>query len=230
MLGECINIPNYSVIYRRNKSLQIIDDLDKFKGEKIHIVVDSTGLKVYGEGEWKVRQHGYGKHRTWRKLHIAVDPKTFILHACELTTNSIDDASMAEPLLKDIKDNIKKFGGDGVYDKTKLYDILEKEKIKPIIPPQKNARIKKHGNSKGREKSRDKAIRYIRKHGRKKWKKKYKYHKRSIAETTMFRYKTILGDRLQSRTFERQIIEAKLSCKILNKMTLIGMPVSKKVA
>lgn len=82
----------------------------------------------------------------------------------------------------------------------------------------------------GKEKPRDKAIRYIRKHGRKKWKNKHQYHKRSIAETAMFRYKTIFGDRLQSRTIERQIVEAKLACKILNKMTLNGMPESKKVA
>jgi hypothetical protein len=230
LLGESIATPDYTIICRRNKSLQVIDDLAKVKGGKIHIVVDSTGLKVYGEGEWKVRQHGYGKHRTWRKIHIAVDPETSIIHALELTTNSIDDASMTEPLLNDIKDNINKFGGDGAYDKTKVYDFLENENIKPIIPPRKNAKIKKHGNCKGKKKPRDKAIRYIRKHGRKKWKNKHQYHKRSIAETTMFRYKTIFGDRLQSRTIERQIVEAKLACMILNKMTLNGMPESKKVA
>lgn len=225
-----IKVPDYSNICRRNKSLQIKDDIIKSTKENIHIVVDSTGLKVYGEGEWKVRQHGYGKHRTWRKLHIAVDPDDGMIHASELTTNSVDDASMVEPLLNDIQATIKKFGGDGAYDKTKVYDVLEKEKIKPIIPPQKNARIKKHGNSKGRENPRDKTIRYIRKNGRKKWKKKSHYHKRSIAETTMYRFKTIFGDRLQTRTIERQIIECKLSCKILNRMTLCGMPVSVKVA
>lgn len=226
-----IDVPDYSVICRRSKVLKISSVLVKRinKGEHLHIVMDSTGLKVYGEGEWKVRQHGYSKHRTWQKIHIALNPEDGIIHAAEMTTNGIDDAAMVKPVLEKIKGEVKIFGGDGAYDKTKVYDILEKGKIKPIIPPRKNARIKKHGNSHGRTKPRDRAIRYIRRHGRKKWKKTHHYHKRSLAETTMFRYKTILGDKLQSRTFERQCTEALLSCKILNKMTRCGMPVSVKI-
>jgi hypothetical protein len=226
-----MNVPDYSVICRRSKSLKIDSLLTKRvnKGEHLHIVMDSTGLKVYGEGEWKVRQHGYSKHRTWRKIHIAINPEDGMIHAAEMTTNGVDDASMVKPVLKKIKGKVKKFGGDGAYDKTKVYDTLEKEKIKPIIPPQKNAKIKRHGNCKGRTKPRDRAIRYIRKHGRKKWKKTHDYHKRSLAETTMFRYKTILGDKLLSRTYERQCVEALLSCKILNKITKCGMPESVKI-
>jgi hypothetical protein len=226
-----MDVPDYTVICRRSKLLKISSVLVTRinKGEHIHIVMDSTGLKVYGEGEWKVRQHGYSKHRTWRKIHIALNPEDGILHAAEMTTNGVDDAAMVKPVLEKIKGKVKTFGGDGAYDKTKVYDILEKEKIKPIIPPMKNARISKHGNTHGKEKPRDRAIRYIRVHGRKKWKKTHGYHKRSLAETTMFRYKTILGDKLQSRTFERQAVEALLCCKILNKMTKCGMPVSVKI-
>lgn len=226
-----INVPDYSVLCRRSKVLKISKLLVKRinKGEHLHIVMDSTGLKVCGEGEWKVRQHGHSKHRTWRKIHIALNPEDGIIHAAEMTTNAIDDAAMVKPVLKKIKGKVEKFGGDGAYDKSKVYDTLEKGKIKPIIPPIKNARIEKHGNSRGRTKPRDQAIRYIRRHGRKKWKKTHHYHKRSLAETTMFRYKTILGDKLQSRTFERQYTEAILSCKILNKMTRGGMPVSVKI-
>jgi hypothetical protein len=143
--------------------------------------------------------------------------------------NGVDDAAAVEPVLGKIKGRIKKFGGDGAYDKSKVYKQLEKGKIKSIIPPQKNAKISKHGNSHGRTKPRDRAIRYIRKHGRKKWKRAVQYHKRSIAETTMFRYKTILGGKLQSRLFESQCVETLLSCKILNKMTACGMPVSVKI-
>lgn len=226
-----MDVPDYTVICRRSKVLKISSVLAKRidKGEHLHIVMDSTGLKVYGEGEWKVRQHGYSKHRTWRKIHIALNPEDGIIHAAEMTTNGMDDAAMVKPVLEKIKGEVKIFGGDGAYDKTKVYDILEKKNIKPIIPPRKNARIKRHGNCLRRAKPRDRAIRYIRRHGRKKWKRVHQYHKRSIAETTMFRYKTILGDKLQSRTFERQCTEALLSCKILNKMTLCGMPKSVKV-
>jgi len=226
-----MDVPDYTVICRRSKVLKISSVLTKSidKGEHLHIVMDSTGLKVYGEGEWKVRQHGYSKHRTWRKIHIAVNPEDGIIHAAEMTTNGIDDAAMVKPVLEKIHGKVKKFGGDGAYDKTKVYDTLEKEKIKPVIPPRKNARIKCHGNSRGKTKPRDRAIRYIRKYGRKKWKRTHHYHRRSLAETTMFRYKTILGDKLQSRTFDRQCTEALLSCKILNKMTTCGMPQSIKV-
>lgn len=227
-----MDVPHYTSLSRRSKTLKINSMFENrnSKGEHLHIVMDSTGLKVYGEGEWKVRQHGYSKHRTWRKIHIAVNPEDGMIHAAELSTNGVDDAAMVEPVLEKIKGTVKKFGGDGAYDKTKVYEVLEKEKIKPIIPPRKNARIKKHGNCSGRVKPRDRAIRYIRLHGSKQWKKKHEYHKRSLIETTMFRYKTILGDNLQSREFERQKTEALLSCKILNRMAKQGMPKSKKIS
>jgi hypothetical protein len=226
-----MDVPHYSVLCRRSKTLKISSLHIKRinKGEHLHIVLDSTGLKVYGEGEWKVRQHGYSKRRTWRKIHIAVNPEDGIIHAAEMTTNSVDDAQMVESLLKKIKGKVWKLGGDGAYDKTKVYEVLEKQKIKSIIPPRKNARISRNSNCRGRTKPRDRAIRYIRKHGREKWKKSHDYHKRSIAETTMFRYKTILGDKLQSRTYDRQCVESILSCKILNKMNACGMPVTVKI-
>lgn len=226
-----MGVPHYTVICRRSKTLQIETVLCKRidQGEPLHIVMDSTGLKVYGEGEWKVRQHGYSKHRTWRKIHIALDPKDKVIHAAEMTSNGVDDAAMVKPILEKIKSTVKKFGGDGAYDKRKVYDTLEKQKIRAIIPPQKNAKIERHGNCKGKPRPRDKAIRYIRTHGRKKWKNKSQYHKRSLAETTMFRYKTILGDQLKSRTFDRQCVEALLSCKILNIMTECGMPKTVKI-
>lgn len=229
LLSLDIKVPDYSIICRRSKKLEVNDILNKQPCESLHIVMDSTGLKVYGEGEWKVRQHGYSKYRTWRKIHIAVDPETGLIQAAELTTNSVDDAAMVKPVLEKIEGKIKKFSGDGAYDRMKVYEVLEKEKINPIIPPKKNAKISKHGNRKGRTKPRDRALRYIRKHGRKKWKIKSKYHKRSLAETTMFRYKSILGGELKARTFDRQCVEAMISCKILNRMTEYGMPISKKI-
>lgn len=229
MLGLPMTVPDYTNLWRRSKSLKIMDIVNRSKHENLHIVIDSTGLKVYGEGEWKVRQHGYSKHRTWRKIHITMSPETGLIHAMELTTNGVDDAAMVEPMLKKIKGTIKKMGGDGAYDKTKVYKVLEQQGIKALIPPQKNARISKHGNCKGRANARDRTIRYIRTHGRKKWKRVHQYHKRSMVENTMYRYKTIFGGKLQSRMFENQVIEAKLCCKVLNRMTRCGMPQSVKV-
>jgi hypothetical protein len=224
--GWDVKVPDYTVIFKRIKRLQIsVRDKVK-KGEKIYIVVDSTGLKVYGEGEWKVKKHGWSKHRTWMKFHVAVDEATVMVEACALTTNSIDDAAMVEPLLEEVKGRVEKLAGDGAYDKHKVYDTLRERKIKAIIPPQKNARIKKHGNKHGKPLARDKNIRAIRKLGRKRWKEKMQYHRRSLAETTMYRYKTIFGGELKSRISEMQEKEVKIKCMVLNKMTELGLPES----
>jgi Transposase DDE domain len=136
---------------------------------------------------------------------------------------------MVGPLLSQAEGKIKKVGGDGAYDKKKVYRELEKRKIKPVIPPRKGARITRHGNSAGRELPRDKAIRQIRKVGRKQWKKQSGYHRRSIAESTMFRLKTIFGERLSSRDIIQQEVEVKIKCYALNKMAKLGMPQTIKV-
>jgi len=224
-MGWKVKVPDYTVINRRRKKLNIkIAAVRKGRKEKLYIVVDSTGSKVYGEGEWKVRQHGWSQHRTWRKIHLAIDENTGEIESCQTTTNSIADEDMVEVLLDGIKEEVCKFAGDGAYDKKKVHDSLQKRKIKAIIPPRKNARIGKHGNSKGKEKPRDKIIRKIRKWGRKKWKKKSGYHRRSIAESTMFRYKNIFGGKMISRDMNQQEIEVRIKCKILNRMVKLGMP------
>ncbi len=227
ILGWKVKVPDYSVIHRRHKSLQIQVKAGG-SGDK-YLVVDSTGMKVYGEGEWKVRQHGYSKHRTWRKVHLAVNEGTGEIESCAMTTNSIDDAAMVEPLLSQVEGKVKKMAADGAYDKKKVYNELSARKIKAIIPPRKGARIEKHGNSKGRELPRDRAIREIRKTGRRAWKKKTGYHRRSIAESTMFRLKKVFGDKLSSRLMEHQEVEVRMKCFILNKMANQGMPVAIKV-
>lgn len=229
-LGWNVIVPDYTVINRRRKNLPIeLKGKCKVNGEKKYILIDSTGLKVYGEGEWKVRQHGYGKHRTWMKVHVSVDEATTIIEGCITTTNSVDDAAVVAPLLDQVDGQIAKMAGDGAYDKTKVYKQLAKRKIKPIIPPQKRARIKKHGNLRGRPLPRDQNIRAVRKLGKKQWKQKVHYHRRSIVENIMYRFKTIFGGKLSSRTFQQQQVEVYIKCKLLNKMTELGRPDSYKV-
>lgn len=226
-LGWEVAVPDYTVINRRARRLGIdikVKEHREKSGGKIYMVVDSTGLKVFGEGEWKVRGHGWSKHRTWMKFHVGVDEGSAIVESCELTTNAVDDAAVTEALLDAAVSKIKKLAGDGAYDKKKVYNALAKRKIKPAIPPRKNARISRHGNQKGKPLPRDKNIRAIRRWGRKRWKQKIKYHRRNMAETTMFRYKTIFGDKLNSRTEENQKTEVRIKCKILNVMTRLGMP------
>jgi hypothetical protein len=194
--------------------------------------VDSTGLKIYGEGEWKVRQHGVSKRRAWRKLHLGVNPQDGEIQAVLLTENSVSDDEAVEPLLAQIDQEIDGFGADGAYDKRKVYDCLNAHSpdVNILIPPRKNARIWRHGNTKAERHKRDENLRAIRKLGRKGWKEKSGYHVRSLAETAMFRLKTIFGNELSARLIETQTTQALIRCAALNKMTHLGMPQAYKAA
>ena len=221
-----INVPvmDYTTLCRRQKYLKIPCLRHKKSCEPINVVIDSTGLKVFGEGEWKVRKHGWYKHRMWRKLHLAINPDTGEILSHTLTTNSVTDADEAPALLSAITDTIGSLYGDGAYDKWLIYDMLKQHNILPIIPPQKNAMIKKHGNNTDGPLYRDEAIRSIRKMGRKKWKQTIGYHRRSLVETAMFRYKTQFGDKPLAHSIANQKIEAGINCMILNQFTRFGRP------
>lgn len=230
MLEILLSVPDHTTLSRRGKDLNIA--LPKITGGHLDIVMDSTGLKIYGEGEWKVRTHGKSKRRTWRKLHLGVDPKSGEIQAAALTENSVSDDQMVEPLLGQIEQAIDRFAGDGSYDKRKVYDSLNKHapNAEVLIPPRKNARIWQHANTKAERLKRDENLRSIRKTGRKTWKQNSGYHIRSLAETTMFRLKTIFGDHLSARLIETQVTQALIRCAALNRMTHLGMPESYKVA
>lgn len=217
-------VPDYSTVSRRSSKLNILlTKKTKKRGEKKIIVIDSTGLKVYGEGEWKVRQHGVSKRRTWRKAHLMVVNGE--IRAAELTENNVADCDAFENLLNQEKGKIDSMVGDGGYDREKVYQACLKRKIRNIlIPPQKNAKIKLSGNLKNKPHPRDENIRQIRKTSRKQWKEKSGFHIRSLAETMIFRFKTILGDKLNARKFENQVVEFLISTLIINRMTELGMP------
>lgn len=223
-------VPDHSTLSKRGKNLKV--NLPKKSSSGINIVMDSTGLKIYGEGEWKVRQHGISKRRTWRKLHIGANPENGEIQAALLTDNSVSDAEAVADLLVQIEQEIVKFAADGAYDKRKVYDSVNKHSPKAdiLIPPRKNARIWKHGNTKAERLKRDENLRSIRKLGRKEWKKNSGYHIRSLSETAMFRLKTIFGDSLSARLLETQTTQALIRCAALNQMTHLGMPQSYKVA
>lgn len=223
--GFHLPIPDYTTMNRRSNGLNVSLSASG-NGRITDLVVDSTGLKVYGEGEWKVRKYGAGKHRTWMKLHIAAEATSQQIEAVTLTPNSVDDATEVKPLLGQIKTPVRSFTGDGAYDKVKVRKVLYSKKVKQIIPPQHNAVIDKKGRTYLRY--RDKAVIAINDTGKKKWQNKNKYHQRSKAETVMFRYKTIIGDSLSARTFKHQITEVRIGCKILNLMLQTAKPTSYK--
>jgi hypothetical protein len=218
-----IKAADYTTLCKRQKKLEI--GLSRYKqGGKIYGVFDATGLKIFGEGEWKVRQHSYSKRRTWRKLHLGINEQTKEIIAAALTTNNVSDGEMLPCLIEQIEEPISQMAGDGAYDCFENHNLLTKMGIKITIPPQKNAKIKQHKNNQDPPLSRDEIIREIRKIGRKKWKEQNGYHRRSIAETTMFRFKRIFGDKLRAISIDRQAVETFIKCNILNKITSLGMP------
>lgn len=223
LMQVALPIPDYSSLAKRAGKLSIDLGATRRRGP-IDIVVDSTGLKVFGEGEWKVRKHGAGKHRTWRKLHLAINPATQEIEATVLTENSGHDADQVADLLGQVPGRIRSLRGDGAYDKWKVYEELKVRRIQPIIPPQRNAKIKQHGNSVADPLPRDNAIRQIRRVGRAAWKRDVDYHRRSLGETGMYRMKTTFGGTLKNRTLLNQQTEVNLRSKILNRFTKNGMP------
>lgn len=214
-------VPDYSTLCRRASALKA-EVSHRPLGQKLHIAIDSTGLKVFGEGEWKVRKHGVSKRRTWRKLHLSVDVDSQEIVSCELTENSVDDAAMTEPLLNKMAGQVEAFYGDGAYDKKKARKVVIRTGAKAIVPPPKNA-VKSKGNV-AELIERDQAIDRIGQMGRKKWKQEVGYHKRSLSETAMHRYKMILGNTLTARKMENQVTEVRVGCHILNVFRGCGMP------
>ena len=223
LLAIDLVVPDYSTLCRRTPSLKV--KLPKCNENVRHVVMDSTGLKVYGEGEWKVRKYGCSKRRTWRKLHLSVNVDTHEIVAEQLTTNKVDDAAAGVQMVQAIPQPLETVGADGAYDKDKFYEVCQRQKVDNIIvPPQHNARIWQQGNSKEPPHPRDENLRYIRRHGRQQWKIDSGYHQRSLAETAMMRFKQTFGADLNARSLERQQVEVTLKCAILNRFTAMGMP------
>jgi hypothetical protein len=224
LLGAGVKVPDYTTLCKRKKDLNVNLSATKGKGP-LHLLVDSTGLRVYGEGEWKVRKHGTSKRRTWRKLHLSVDEATLEIEIAVLTEVGKDDAGTGGQMLQDIPDPIERVSGDGAYDQRKFYEACAAREIDDVIvPPRRNASIWQHGNSAKPPLVRDQHVRRIRRIGRQRWKHEVGYHRRSLAETVVFRFKAIFGGSLMARTFDRQFVEALIKCRALNIMTRLGLP------
>lgn len=225
-------VPDYSTLCRRQGCLPVEVSKALASNSKIDIAIDSTGLKVYGEGEWKVRKHGASKRRTWRKLHIGIDVDTQQIVCVELTSNAEDDAHVAAGMLKGKTERISSFRGDGAYDDFKLRKVLGNE-VKQIIPPPKDAVVQQGTEKKPLPdylQQRNQAVAYINSQDRKAWKVKEGYHKRSLNEVVMFRYKTTFTATMSARKMENQKTEVALKCKVLNIYRQQGMPIACKAA
>jgi Transposase DDE domain len=224
LLDIPLSVPDYTTISRRAKSLHIV--LHTTKKDTTDVILDSTGSKVFGEGEWKVRKHGWSKRRTWKKIHIGIDSLGEI-RAVVISENNIHDSTVINEILDQETAPITDFYGDGAYDTYGVYQSLLSRGVTGFhIPPQKLAKIKVHGNMKRTSYPRDENLRAIRKTSRKRWKNESGYHTRSLGETIMFRYKTTFGDHMSFRTEESQKNEVMVKCNILNTFHFLGVPES----
>jgi hypothetical protein len=222
VLGISIAIPDHTTVSRRADGLtMLLKHIDR--GEPLHLLVDSTGLTIYGEGEWLDQKHGIRSRRRWRKLHLGMNAGTHEIVAVELTPDDVGDLSEIPRLLDQIEADVASMTADGAYDDEAMYDaVAERHPDAAIIIPPRVTAVA----SGMTETQRDLHIAMIAEHGRMGWQRRSGYNRRSLIETVMFRYKTIVGRRLPARALPNQRTEAQIGCNVLNRMVGLGMPAS----
>lgn len=231
-------IPDFSTVSRRMKKLKVKIQSHAFKGGT-HIIIDSSGLSVYGADEWHETKKGTTKFRGYRKLNIAINEHQEIV-ACELTDKHANDQAQVPKLLRQVKSYYDTFIADGNYDDRNVYAAIEKNKhymcvgnknttqCSIVIPPRCDARARKI-KTRLYPKQRSDHIRYRAEHGRINWQKATGYGERSLVEVAFYRYKRIFGEWMRAINFENQRVEASLVCKALNIITNLGMPQTERV-
>lgn len=220
-------VPDYSTLCRRQKTL-VVQLPYRGSGGPLHLLIDSTGIKVRGEGEWHARKHGGAKRRVWRKVHLAIDEATMEVRAVEITDSRIGDAPMLTGLLSQIPEGepIVSVTADGAYDGRTCRDAIATRGAEAIIPPRRNAKPWKKDSPGAR--GRNDALRAIKRLGRTLWRKWSGTHRRSRVETKMNCLK-LLGQKLAARDFDRQTAELQIRIAILNRFTALGTPVTQPV-
>lgn len=252
-ISTALPTPDYSTLSRRGAKLHVGLRVQHNGKEPLHLVVDSTGMKLYGEGEWKVKKHGWVKHRTWLKINFLVESRTFFIRSVTTSGAHASDSRELVKLLRQESDPIAYVKGDGAYDTHTAYDAVAARPEKPraiflphrergagtrprpdrghargptqrVNPGGYRRRIWQHGNCKAPPLDRDEHIRRIRRVGRKRWKEEVGYHERSLGETTVFRFEDIFGPSLSARGDATRRTEVLIKVAALNGMTRLGMP------
>jgi hypothetical protein len=220
--------PDYSTMSRREKRLTVEIKARPSRGG-LHLLVDSTGIKMLSDGEWKTRKHGAEYRRQWRKVHLGIDAETLEIRAIEVTDNGVGDAPMLPELLRQIpaEEEVLSVSGDGAYDTQGCHNAIAERGAEAVIPTRKNAqpwKAKRPGAA-----TRNETLRATNRLGRAIWKQWSGYHRRSLVETKMRCFK-LLGERVMARTFERQVVELQVRAAVLNRFTHLGTPVTQAVA
>ena len=215
-------VPDFSTVSRRQKHLAVTIGAQQ-PTTGLHLLVDSTGIKMLGEGEWKTKKHGADYCRQWRKVHLGIDATTLEIRAIEVTDNATDDAPMLPCLLDQIADDeaIASVRGDGAYDTKGCHEAIAQRSAQAIIPTRRNAKPWK--DLRPGAAARNAILDATRRLGRKIWKKWTGCHRRSLVETKMRCFK-LLGERVMARDFDRQVAELQVRAAILNRFTRLGTP------
>ena len=189
----------------------------------LHLLVDRTGVKMLGKGEWKTKKHGADYRRQWRKVHLGIDAQTLEIRAIEVTSNSVGDAPMLPELLAQVATPIATVTGDGAYDTKACHAAIAAVGATAVIPARKNARLWKKYPP-GAE-ARNEIVKASQRLGRAIWKNWSGYHRRSLVETKMRCFK-LLGERVMARDFDRQVAELQVRAALLNRLTQLGTPIT----
>ncbi|MGR0188934.1 IS5 family transposase [Azospirillum aestuarii] len=229
ILGVELPVPDYTTLARRSARLPLAAALVKPTGP-MTVVIDSSGLKMVGASEWHLEMHGGKPRRSWRKLHIAIDPDSGDILAAELTTTEDGDASQVGPLLDQIPGPLNAVLADGAYDGDPVYRAISDRHptAAVIIPPRATAVPGQKAGTTPTQ--RDHHIQQIAEKGRMTWQAATGYGRRALVETAFFRYKVLIERSLRARILPAQKVEARIACAVLNRMTSLGMPVSRKLA
>jgi len=216
-----LDAPDHTTLSRRSQHLEIEFYPIPANGP-IHLIVDATGLSIFGEGEWAAVKHGGRGRRGWKKLHLGVDGSgTIVAHT--LTNGNADDAPTGLKLIDAVGGDISSVTADGAYDSIAIYEAADVRGAKVVIPPTVTAAVSRRRPRSG---LRDCTIRRVNQIGRRRWKKESGYHRQTRVENAFFRYRSIIGGRLRARHSKAQDAEALIACNILNCMTELGRPAS----
>jgi hypothetical protein len=228
LLGLDLPVPDHSTPSRRAETLAV--PRPRPGGEPVHLLVDGTGLRLCGPGEWLVEKHGARTRRSWRKLHLGMDADTGQILATELATNDVDDASRVGFLLDQVPGPVASVTGDGAYDRDGVYGVVAARHpaAAVIVPPRASAVPSETAETDPTQ--RDRHLRLIAERGRMGWQKAAGYNRRALAEAAISRYERVIGDALRSRTDGRQATEVAIAVAVLNRMLELGRPESVRIA
>jgi hypothetical protein len=228
LLGLDLAVPDHSTLSRRAETLAVPRPLHGC--EPVHLLVDSTGLKLCGPGEWLVEKHGTKARRGWRKLHLATDADTGRIIASALTDKDVDDGSQVDALLDQVAGPVASFTGDGAYDRDDVYAgvAARHPDADVVVPPRSNA--VPSDTAATAPTRRDRHLRLVAERGRMGWQKASGYNDRALVEADISRWKRVIGDGLRSRTHGRQDTEVAAAADALNRMLELGRPEYVRIA